>query len=188
MPFITEEIWQLIMERKDGESIMVTRMPEAKKFNKDLIADFESVKETISAVRTVRKEKDIPNKEKLRLLIRSDKDSFDSEILPVVNKLCNLSELSFVSEKQEGAASFMVGTTEYFIPLTGKLDVEGERTRIQEEIVYHRGFLINVMKKLENERFVKNAPASVLELERKKKSDAESKIKSLEEALKSLRK
>jgi len=188
MPFITEEIWQLIMERKDGESIMVTQMPEAKKFNKDLIADFESVKETISAVRTVRKEKDIPNKEKLRLLIRSDKDSFDSEILPVVNKLCNLSELSFVSEKQEGAASFMVGTTEYFIPLTGKLDVEGERTRIQEEIVYHRGFLINVMKKLENERFVKNAPASVLELERKKKSDAESKIKSLEEALKSLRK
>jgi valyl-tRNA synthetase len=188
MPFITEEIWQLILERKDGESIMVTRMPEAKTFNKDIIADFESVKETISAVRTVRKEKDIHNKEKLKLLIRSDKNSFNSKLLPVINKLCNLSELSFVSEKQESAASFMVGTTEYFIPLAGKLDVEGERKRIQEEIVYHRGFLINVMKKLENEHFVKNAPASVLELERKKKSDAESKIKSLEEALKSLKK
>ena len=96
--------------------------------------------------------------------------------------------MSFVSEKQEGAASFMIGTTEYFIPLTGKLDVESELAKIQEELNYNRGFLVNVMKKLENERFVKNAPASVLELERKKKSDAESKIKSLEEAIKSLKK
>jgi valyl-tRNA synthetase len=188
MPFITEEIWQLLIERKDGESIMITRMPEAKKFNKSLITDFDSVKETVSAVRSVRKEKDLPNKEKLNLLIRSDKDSFNSEFLPVINKLCNLSELSFVSEKQEGAASFMVGTTEYFIPLTGKIDVESELVKIHEELDYNRGFLVNVMKKLENEHFVKNAPVSVLELERKKKSDAESKIKSLEEALKSLNK
>ena len=181
MPFITEEIWQLLLERKDGESLMITRMPEAKKFNKDLIASFESVKETISAVRTVRKDKDIPNKEKLDLLIRSDKDSFDIEFLPVISKLCNLSEVSFVSEKQEGAASFMVGTTEYFIPLGGKLDIEEELAKIQEDLDYNRGFLVSVMKKLENERFVQNAPANVLELERKKKSDTESKIKSLEE-------
>jgi len=188
MPFITEEIWQLLIERKDGESIMITRMPEAKKFNKGLITDFDSVKETVSAVRSVRKEKDLPNKEKLNLLIRSDKDSFNSELLPVINKLCNLSELSFVSEKQEGAASFMIGTTEYFIPLTGKIDIESEQVKINEELEYNRGFLVNVMKKLENESFVKNAPANILELERKKKSDAESKIKSLEEALKSLHK
>jgi len=188
MPFITEEIWQLLIERKDGESIMITRMPEAKKFNKGLITDFDSVKETVSAVRSVRKEKDLPNKEKLNLLIRSDKDSFNSELLPVINKLCNLSDLSFVSEKQEGAASFMIGTTEYFIPLTGKIDIESELAKINEELDYNRGFLVNVMKKLENESFVKNAPANVLELERKKKSDAESKIKSLEEALKSLKK
>ena len=188
MPFITEEIWQLLIERKDGESIMVSRMPEAKKFNKGLITDFDSVKETVSAVRSVRKEKDLPNKEKLNLLIRSDKDSFNSELLPVINKLCNLSELSFVSEKQEGAASFMIGTTEYFIPLTGKIDIESEQLKINEELDYNRGFLVNVMKKLENERFVKNAPVNVLELERKKKSDVESKIKSLEEALKSLKK
>ena len=188
MPFITEEIWQLLIERKDGESIMVSRMPEAKKFNKGLITDFDSVKETVSAVRSVRKEKDLPNKEKLNLLIRSDKDSFNSELLPVINKLCNLSELSFVSEKQEGAASFMIGTTEYFIPLTGKIDIESEQLKINEELDYNRGFLVNVMKKLENERFVKNAPVNVLELERKKKSDVESKIKSLEEVLKSLKK
>jgi valyl-tRNA synthetase len=187
MPFITEEIWQLLLERKNGESLMVTRMPEAKKFNKDLIASFEFVKETVSAVRTVRKNKDIPNKEKLNLLVRSDKDSFDVEFLPVISKLCSLSEVSFVSEKQERAASFMVRTTEYFIPLDGKLDVEDELAKIQEDLDYNRGFLVSVMKKLENERFVQNAPANVLELERKKKSDAEMKIKSLEERMKELK-
>ena len=186
MPFITEEIWQLLLERKEGESIMVTRMPEAKKFNKKLVTGFESVKETISAVRAVRKNKDIPNREKIELLILSDKNSYDTEFLPVVSKLCNLSEVRFVSEKQEGKASFLVGTTEYFVPLTGKLDVESEIAKMQEELNYNRGFLVNVMKKLENERFVNNAPASVLELERKKKSDAESKIKSLEERMKEL--
>lgn len=188
MPFITEEIWQLLMERKDGESIMVTRMPEAKKFNKNLISGFESIKETISAVRTIRKNKNIPNKEKLNLLIRSDKDSFGSEFLPVINKLCNLSELSFVSEKQAGAVSFMVGTTEYFIPLTGDLDVESELIKIGDDLDYNRGFLVSILKKLENERFVQNAPSIVLDLERKKKSDAESKIKSLEERMKELKK
>ena len=188
MPFITEAIWQLLLERKDGESIMVTRMPDAKKFNKELIVSFESVKEAISAVRTVRKNKDIPNKEKLELLVRSDKNSFDIEFIPVITKLCNLSEVSFVSEKQRGASSFMVGTTEYFIPLGGKLDVEGDLAKIREELEYNRGFLVSVLKKLENKRFVQNAPANVLELERKKKSDAESKIKSLEERMKELRK
>jgi valyl-tRNA synthetase len=186
MPFITEEIWQLLIERKDGESIMITRMPDAKKFNKEIIAGFEFVKETISAVRTIRKNKDIPNKEKIELLILGEKGDYDTDFLPVVNKLCNLSEVRFVSDKQDGAASFMVGTTEYFIPMEGKLDIESEITRIQEDLNYNRGFLTNVMKKLDNERFVKNAPANVLELERKKKSDAESKIKSLEEALRSL--
>jgi valyl-tRNA synthetase len=106
----------------------------------------------------------------------------------VINKLCNLSEILFVSEKQEGTASFMVGTIEYYIPLTGKLDVESEIAKIQEDLNYNIGFLVNVMKKLDNERFVKNAPAAVLDMERKKRSDAESKIKSLEEALKSLKK
>jgi len=188
MPFITEEIWQFLFERKEGESIMIASMPESKKFNREIIAAFESVKETISAVRTVRKNKDIPNKEKIELLILGDSGDYDIELLPVVTKLCNLSGIQFVSEKQEGTASFMIGTTEYYIPLAGKLDIESEIAKIQEDLNYNLGFLVNVMKKLENERFVSNAPASVLDLERKKKSDAESKIKSLEEALKSLRK
>jgi valyl-tRNA synthetase len=188
IPFITEEIWQLLIERKEGESIMVAMMPEAKRFNKEIIAGFESAKETISAIRTVRKNKEIPTRDKIMLLIFNDEDSFDTYFLPVVSKLCNLSEILFVSEKQEGTASFMIGTTEYFIPLDGKLDIESEITKIQEDLEYNRGFLVSVMKKLDNERFVKNAPSLILELERKKKNDAESKIKSLEEALKSLKK
>jgi valyl-tRNA synthetase len=188
MPFITEEIWQMLFDRKEGESIMVTRMPEAKKFKKEMTTGFETVKETISAIRTVRKNKDILNKEKIELLILGNMSNYDTEFLPVISKLGNLSDVLFVSEKQEGSASFMVGTTEYFIPLAGKLDVESEIAKIREDLNYNRGFLVSVMKKLENEKFVSNAPADVLELERKKKSDAESKIKSLEEALKSLKK
>jgi valyl-tRNA synthetase len=186
MPFITEEIWQLLLGRNDGESIMVTRIPEAKKFNKDLISGFESVKETISAVRTLRKEKGIQTKEKLELLILSDKTNPVAEFLPVISKLCNLHDVKFVSEKQEGGSSFIVGTTEYFIPLEGKLDVGAELLKLKEELEYYRGFLISVLRKLENERFVQNAPASVLALERKKKRDAESRIKSLEERIKAL--
>jgi valyl-tRNA synthetase len=162
-------------------------MPESKRFNKELVARFESVKETISAIRTVRKNKEIPIRDKIKLLVFSDKNHYDAEFLPVVSKLCNLSEMLFVKDKQEGTASFMVRTTEYFIPLAGKLDIEGEIAKIQDDLNYNRGFLVNVMKKLNNERFVKNAPANVLELERKKKSDAESKIKSLEKRIKELK-
>jgi valyl-tRNA synthetase len=187
MPFITEEIWQLLVERKDKESIMMTMLPSASGFDNDLIHRFESVKETISAVRTVRKEKDIPNKEKLELFILSGKSNTMAGLLPVISKLCNLSDIKFVSEKQDGAASFMVGTTEYFIPLGGMIDVEAELEKLAQEVVYHKGFLESVMKKLGNERFVQNAPANVLDLERKKKSDAESKIKSLEERMEELK-
>jgi len=188
IPFITEEIWQLLLDRKDGESIMISMMPEAKKYNKEMVAGFEIVKETVSAIRAVRKNKDIPNKEKIELFIPGDEESFDTEFVTVIIKLCNLSSVLFVSEKQEGTASFMIGTIEYYIPLAGKLDIGSEIAKLQEDLNYNIGFLANVMKKLDNERFVKNAPANVLKLERKKKSDAESKINSLEEALKSLRK
>jgi len=186
MPFITEEIWQMLLERKDGESIMVSRIPEPEKFNNELVSDFELVKETVSAVRTVRKDKNIPNKEQVSLLIYSDEKSFNAKLLPVISKLCNLSGISFVAEKCEGAASFMVGTVEYFIPLNGSLDVEGELVKLRADLDYNKGFLTSVMKKLENKRFVENAPVNVLELEKKKKSDAELKIKSLEERIEEL--
>jgi valyl-tRNA synthetase len=188
MPFITEEIWQMLVGRKDGESIMISRSPETKKYNKDLVIRFEIIKETITAIRSVRKEKNLPVKEKLEFCIRTDKKSFDSEFLPILIKLGNLSEIKFVDSRQEEAASFMVKTTEYFIPLGIRLNVEKELVKIREDLDYLRGFLSSVMKKLDNERFVKNAPADVLELERKKKSDTELKIKALEERLEELNK
>lgn len=188
MPFITEEIWQLLKERKEGESIMVSLLPEGKEFNRELVSAFELVKETVSGIRTVRKEKDIPNREPVELDILEGRDVLSHDFFPVISKMCNLTEIKFIAEKPEGAISFMTGTTEYYIPLKGKIDVAGELKKIDEEIEYHRGFLATVMKKLDNERFVQNAPASVIELERKKKSDAELKIRSLEERRKELEK
>ncbi len=186
MPYITEEIWQLIAERKDGESIMVSPMPRAKKYNRELVARFEDIKEIISAIRTVRKEKQILNRDKIELSVRADRNSFDSDFLRVIIKLCNLSEVKFISEKPDNSATFMAKTTEFYIPLGERIDVESERERIKADLAYYRGFLDSVMKKLGNERFVQNAPPAVLDLERKKKSDTESKINSLEEALKGL--
>ncbi len=186
MPFITEELWQLLAVRKNGESIMVAMMPESKKFNRELIAKFDFIKDTVSAVRSQRTEKGIPARDKVELIIRADQESFNAELLTVITKLCNLSHISFISEKPSGAISFMVGTTEFFIPLNGNIDVAGELKKLNEELEYNRGFLVSVMKKLDNQRFVQNAPAVVLELERKKKSDAESKIRTIEERIKEL--
>ena len=174
-------------DRQDGESVMLRRIPELKEYS-ELLERFESVKETVSAIRTVRKEKDLPNKEKADLLIKHKEKDFDTEFLPVISKLCNLSGISFVDRKQDGAASFMVKTTEFFIPLGDKLDVEGELAKIGKNLNITGDSCPTVMKKLDNERFVQNAPSSVLDLERKKKSDAESKIKSLEERIKELKK
>ena len=186
MPFITEEIWQLIDERKDGESLMVSQMPKVRKYDKELVSRFENAKETITAIRAVRKEKQILKRDVIGLSIRTDRNSYDCGFLPVIIKMCNLSEVSFISEKPDNVASFMVKTTEFHIPLGRRIDVEDERVKIITELDYCRGFLDSVMKKLNNERFVQNAPPVVLDLEMQKKIDTESKIKSLEEALKGL--
>ena len=186
MPFITEEIWHLISDRKEGESLMVSRMPESRKADRRLIDHFEHTKEIISSIRTIRDEKQIPKDEKIELLIKNNGDDFYSEFIPVIIKLSGLSRAEMVSGKQAGAASFMVKTSEFYIPLGTKLDTEGERKRIMADLDYYRGFLDTVLKKLNNEKFKMNAPAEVVELERKKKNDAETKIRSLEEALKTL--
>jgi valyl-tRNA synthetase len=186
MPFITEEIWQLLEDRKDGESLMISRISESKRCKKEVIGRFEIIKEIVSSVRTVRKEKDLPGKEKISLYIKADKKDFDKEFLPAIIKLCNLSSIEFTSKKPDESVSFMVHTTELFIPLPSGLDKQGELLKIREDLDYYRGFLGSVMRKLENERFVRNAPQNVLELERKKKSDTESKIRSLEERIKEL--
>ena len=189
MPFITEEIWQLIDVRGESESIMLSELPEEKQYNQKILDGFEYVQEIITAIRSVRKEKNIPFKEKINLLVKKNfnqksDDTFDT----VVIKLCNIDSLNYVNEKVENALSFMVKSTEFYIPLNDSFDVETEIKKLQDELKYNQGFLIAVQKKLGNEKFVNNAPASVVEIEKKKLDDATGKIKLIEEQIKMLQK
>jgi len=149
--------------------------PEAGTSDPWLIADFNVLKAIIAETRTLRQEKNIPNKEPLTLIVLGRVASPE-----VLVKMCHLSELKFVEEKPEGAIPFLVGTLECYIPLNGSINKEEELRKLTEECVYYKGFLNSVMKKLGNERFVQNAPAQVLENEQKKRDDAESKIQTLE--------
>jgi len=188
MPFITEEIWQILEERGEGESIMLTRQPVAESFDQLLIDKFVFAEEVIMAIRNVRKEKNIPQKETIRLYIRkNNNDTPDTTFDSLVGKLCDISELAYVDEKVPESISFVAGSTEFFIPLTGKIDVEEELKKLEKELVYTAGFLEKVMQKLGNERFVNNAPAAVVDSERKKQDDAEARIHVLEEQIKGLR-
>ena len=183
MPFITEELWQALEPRTDGESIMVQPMPQPKPVDETLLAAFEHTKEVIAAVRSVRLQKNIPAKEPLTLQAAAGHGAdFDA----VIVKMANLHAIEPLTEKAAGAVSFLVGTTEYAVPLGGLLNVEEERKKLETDLAYYEGFLASVMKKLGNEKFVANAKPAVVEAERKKKADAESKIASLREGLQAL--
>jgi valyl-tRNA synthetase len=184
MPFITEELWQALEERQPGESLMMQLQPEATTPDSKMIADFEIAKEIIAGVRTLRLQKNIPLKETLEMqIVGGHQLSFNS----VIAKLCNLSSITEVSEKVAGSVSFLVGTTEYAIPMGSLINPEEEIKKMDAEILYYEGFKASVMKKLSNEKFVANAKPEVVEAERKKLSDAESKIASLREAIAALR-
>ncbi len=186
MPFITEELWQQMYPREEGESLMVQDLGLSQYVDQDLLKQFETVKEVISNIRSIRLQKNIPMKEGLTLeIIGSNPVDGFSE---VICKLCNLSSIEVAENKAEGAASFMVGTTEFAIPLGNRVDAEEEIARMELELKHKQGFLQGVIKKLSNEKFVSNAPAAVIELERKKQADAESIIKSLQEAIAALKK
>ena len=183
MPFITEELWQHIAERNDGESIMTALLPKAKAYDEKVISDMETAKGVIAGVRTVRLQKNIPNKDVLELqMLGNNAIPFAA----VVSKLANLSTISNVTEKDATAASFLVGTTEYAIPLGNNINVEEELKKLAADLAYQEGFLNSVMKKLGNEKFVNNAPAKVIEMERKKQADAEAKIATLKESIAAL--
>ncbi|MDR3061636.1 MAG: valine--tRNA ligase [Dysgonamonadaceae bacterium] len=184
MPFITEELWQALSDRKQGESIMIVPMPEGHDYDKDLLDGFDLVKEVVAGVRTVRTQKNIPNKDTLELQVTGE---YHALFNPVIIKLCNLSSVARLAEKTPGAISFLVGTTEYAIPVSNNIDVEEELAKLKEELIYQQGFLDSVLKKLNNESFVSKAPAKVIEIERKKQADAESKIKSLQESIAALK-
>ena len=185
MPFITEELWQHIYERQPGESIMTQTLVKDMPYNEALIAQFEAVKEVISGIRTIRLQKNIAQKEALALEVTGENPvaGFDS----VIAKLCNLSEIKQVETKSEGAAAFMVGTTEYAVPLGNLINVEEELKKLEADLKYQEGFLQSVMKKLSNEKFVSKAPANVIEMERKKQADAETKIAALKESIAALK-
>lgn len=182
MPFITEELWQLLEERKQGDSIMVAELPMAERYNRDVISRFEEMKEIVTGIRNIRQEKNIPNKENLSLYIKSTK-KLSHEIESVIVKLAGLDTFDYTASKVDSSAAFMVKSTEFFVPLEGFVNEEEERAKLSEELKYTEGFLKSVEKKLSNERFVNNAPPKVVEMERKKQADAEEKIKVIEERL-----
>ena len=188
MPFITEELWQQMYERnaEEGESLMVSALNMDTYVDTNDVAQFEVVKDIISNIRSIRLQKNIAQKEALELQVLGENPV--AEFNAVIRKMCNLSSIEVVENKAEGAASFMVGTTEFAVPLGNMIDAEAEIARMEAELKHKEGFLQGVLKKLNNEKFVNNAPAAVLEMERKKQADAESIINSLKESIAALKK
>jgi len=187
MPFITEEIWQLLDERKEGESIMISQLPANTSYDATLLATFEDVKEAVSGIRKIRKDKNIAFKDAIDFSVQKGDKGFDAKFNSILIKLGNLTELTIVDEEVKGAASFRVKSTSFYIPLDGFIDVAEELEKLEEELKYAKGFLNSVMKKLSNERFVNNAPEAVVAKEKAKQADAEANIKVLEERIASMK-
>ena len=186
-PFITEEIWQLLTERKAGESIMISQLPKVEKYDAELLAAFENTKEVISGIRKIRTDKNIAQKENLELKVQLGDKGFEAQFNSVVIKMGNLTSLDMVTEEVKDASSFMVKSTNFYIPLGSFINVEEELKKLEEELKYTQGFLNSVLKKLSNERFVAGAPEAVVALEKTKQADAEAKIKVLEERIAGLK-
>jgi len=184
MPFITEELWQHLQPRADGESIMYAAMPDTDGADADIIASMECAKEIVVGVRSVRASKNIAPKQPLELRVIGKLPVAEAG---VIEKLANLSCITYVDEKDPAAASFMVGATEFNVPIEDSIDVEAELARMQKDLEYYQGFLVSVRKKLDNERFVANAPASVVDAERRKQADAEAKIAALQASMSALK-
>ena len=174
MPFVTEEVWHTLRERPEEASIMVQHMPMSVFFDQRMLDGFAKAQETIAGVRNIRNSKGLSPKEALELYIRENEA--DTRFDNIIKKVANVSKVEYVSEKVEGAISFMVGTAECFVPMSQNIDKEAELKKLQDELAYTEGFLNSVMKKLSNEKFVNGAPEKVVNIERQKKADAESKI------------
>ncbi|CAM4342065.1 valine--tRNA ligase [Zobellia nedashkovskayae] len=186
MPFLTEEVWQHITERTPEDALVISKWPKVEKVDEALIESFDVAAEVVSGVRNIRKEKNIPMKESLELMVLNE-GNFAKTWDVVIEKLTNVGEVAYVDATVEGALSFRVKSNEYFVPMSGAIDVEAEIKKIEEELKYTNGFLKSVQKKLSNERFVNNAPEKVITIERQKQADAEAKIETLEKSLASLK-
>ncbi len=186
MPFVTEEIWQDLAPEAGCESIVVARQPRiVETADERTLARFDLAREVISSVRNIRKQKNIAQKDTLTMKVMAD-ENYPEEYAPVIAKMCNLSSIDRVEEKDPAAAAFIVKTAQYFIPLADKIDLEAEREKLAADLQYLEGFLASVMKKLSNERFVQSAPEKVVANERAKQADAEAKIAAIKERLASL--
>ena len=183
MPFLTEEIWHLLDDRK--EDIIVAKWPISGTVNKQLLTDFENITEVVAGIRTIRKEQNIANKEQLELLV-IENQKFNTNLDAIVAKLGALSSIKTTNEKLSGAFNFMVKSNEYFIPLAGNIDLAAEIERLQKELDYTKGFLKSVEEKLGNDRFVNNAPQEVVVNEKNKMTDAKAKIEIIEIKIKNL--
>lgn len=186
MPFLTEEVWQHIAERTPEEALVIAKWPNVQPVNENLIGGFNFAADVIAGIRTIRKEKNIPMKDALQLAVLNDGDiSKDWDV--VIAKLTNVSDIDYVDSAVDGALTFRVKSNEYFVPMVGAIDIGAEIKKLEEELEYIKGFLVSVRKKLSNERFVANAPAQVIDLERQKEADAIAKIDTLEKSLASLK-
>lgn len=184
MPFITEELWQALKERQEGESLMVTLIPEAGSVDNAFLARFAQTQEIISAIRNIRTSKNLSPREELVLEVAP---SYADDMDAVLMKLANLTEIRRSEEKSEGSISFVIGTDEFAVPMANLINAEEEIKKLEEDLEYQKKFLLGVEKKLSNENFVARAPEQVITLERKKKADAESRIQTIEQSLKQLK-
>ncbi len=177
MPFLTEEIWHILRERQEGESIMVISMPKPEAYNRELLDRFGFARETVMAVRNIRNTRNIPPKQPLSLFVASEQEETVADFAPVIKKLANLEKMEFEVQSMENALQVLVRSIEMFVPFEGSVDKEEELEKLQKELEYQEGFLQGVLKKLNNERFVNNAPEAVVNKEKQKKADAEEKIR-----------
>lgn len=184
-PFISEELWHLLRDRAEGEDLIISTWPEAGNVDQDKLNNFRIAEEVITNIRNIRKDNNIANKVKIELFIKKNAD-YNAEFDVVIKKMGNLSKLEYTADKIDNSNSFLVNSNEYFVPFGDTIDVAAEREKVEEELNYTKGFLQSVQKKLQNEKFVNGAPENVVALERKKESDALSKISILEEKLASL--
>lgn len=183
MPFITEEIWQLISKREKNNALIISEMPKVGSYDTEFLERFEDTKSLITEIRNIRKNKNISYKEKLTLKVKAGKDGYADELNELTKKMAALENIEKIEEKANNTVAFMIKTTEFFVPIGDNLDAEAEIEKLNEDLKYNEGFLHSILKKLNNEKFVKNAPEQVVNIERKKQSDTEAKIKAIKEQI-----
>lgn len=185
IPFITEEIWQNISERTPEEALIIATWPKPDGYDETIISEFEFASEVVSGIRSIRKEKNISFKDTINLMV-VDSEKINHRFDPVIEKLGNVSNIKYIAEKIDGSMTFRVKSNEYFVPISGNVDLAEEKKKLTEELKYTKGFLKIVQGKLKNERFVNNAPPKVIEIEKQKEADAQAKIEILQKSLATL--